>query len=152
MVSCHSQFIRHKTIRCLALLSFAILVTILFSSANHYKRNALLLKDPEKTDKIVLKLNKEDFNRGEKIKLKAYLVQGFGPKAVISSKTIYVELADALGEQFQLVKVSLKKGLTETIIQIQQSYAPGTYYIRAYSDLNNIKGRGFFFEQRIKVR
>ncbi|WP_298555789.1 hypothetical protein [uncultured Algibacter sp.] len=101
-------------------------------------------------EKIYLQLNNSVFTNNETIWFKAIVTDAKNAPTVLSG-ILHVELIDFDKEIVATKKLKLVNGIADNGFQLEQTYTPGRYLIRAYTAWNKNFGDDFIFKQYVNL-
>ncbi|TBM99361.1 hypothetical protein EYD45_15495 [Hyunsoonleella flava] len=116
-------------------------------------KDSLDLKNTTKNtfaEKIYLQLNNSVFTNEETIWFKAIVTDAKNVPTKLSG-ILHVELIDFDKEIVATKKLKLINGMADNGFQLEQSYTPGRYLIRAYTAWNKNFGDDFMFKQYVNL-
>ncbi|WP_396602692.1 hypothetical protein [Algibacter sp. R77976] len=129
-----------------------MLFFILTSSHLHAQqtRPELIVSKSSQAEKIYLQLSNTVFTNNETIWFKAIVTDAINAPTRLSG-ILHVELIDFDKEIVATKKLKLVNGMTNNGFQLEQTYTPGRYLIRAYTEWNKNFGDDFMFKQYINL-
>lgn len=117
----------------------------LFDSFEKYRKSSL-------QEKLYLQTDKPYYNAGERIWLKAYLVNATTLRPEALSRFVYVELVNVADSVVSRVKIKKDSVGFAGYIDIDPEKAEsGTYELRAYTSWMQNSDPDFFFHKRIQI-
>lgn len=102
--------------------------------------------------KIYIHTDKEQYFAGEKIWIKAYLLNGITNTPDLQSDHVYVELVNPYEKVSQLKRIRISKGLGAGNFELKDTVPEGVYQIRSYTNWMKNSGPEFFFSRNISIR
>ena len=140
-------------------LLFAILcISLVNPSDSDDPRIAKITKQTEKykdqyqQQKVYLHTDKDNYQTGEIIWLKAYLTDEIWLQADTLSKEIFVELLDQSKRLAGKLILRNNKGFAAGFIRLQDTLLEGNYQLRAYTNWMSNFDRDFFFAKTIRIK
>nr|WP_294895365.1 MG2 domain-containing protein [uncultured Pedobacter sp.] len=104
-------------------------------------------------EKVYIHTDREMYAPGEEIWFSAYLVNAQNNNFINSSNTLYTELVhnDKSQEVVSKEILRLEKGKGNGDFKLNDSIAPGSYTLRAYTNWMRNFGQVFIFEKQIQI-
>jgi len=102
-------------------------------------------------EKIHIHLDKPYYGIGDKIWLKAYVIDAKTSAPTSISNILYVELVNERDSVTKQIKLPMQSGITWGDFNLSDSLAEGNYRIRAYTQWMRNAGPEFFFDKTIKI-
>ncbi len=106
---------------------------------------------PSFAEKIYLQLDGKVYTKGNIIWFKSLVLSTEDHRPSSLSGILYVELVDSDQRIMERKLIKLEKGIGKGFFELFESYAPGTYLIRAFTNWNKNFGPDFFFKEYIQV-
>jgi len=103
-------------------------------------------------EKIYVQTDKAGYLSGERIWLRAHMVDALSHQPIFISRYIYVELASPLGDLVRRVKIRPDStGAYSGYIDLEDDLAQGAYTLRAYTQYMRNRSEDFFFHRLIQI-
>lgn len=102
-------------------------------------------------EKVYLQTDKPHYVAGEKVWLRAYLVNAITHVPSEESRYVYVELTDRRDSVLQRVKIARRKEAFEGYLGLSPDLLQDDYMIRAYSYAMQSVGEDYLFKKQIRV-
>ncbi|XOV92116.1 MAG: hypothetical protein ACFHWX_18145 [Bacteroidota bacterium] len=102
-------------------------------------------------EKIYLQLNGKVYTRGNVIWFKSIVLSAKNHLPSTLSGILYVELVDSDETILDKKLIKLDHGIGQGFFDLYESYPPGTYLVRAYTNWDKNFGADFFFKEYIQV-
>ncbi|MEQ8878905.1 MAG: hypothetical protein RLQ12_04690 [Cyclobacteriaceae bacterium] len=102
-------------------------------------------------EKVYLQLDGKVYTKGNVIWFKSIVLSAGNHFPSTLSRILYVELVNSDETIMERKLIKLDNGIGQGFFELFESYAPGTYLIRAYTSWNKNFGPDFFFKEYIQV-
>ncbi len=102
-------------------------------------------------EKVYLQLDGKVYTKGNVIWFKSIVLSAGNHFPSTLSGILYVELVDSDETIMEKKLIKLNNGIGQGFFELFESYMPGTYLIRAYTNWNKNFGSDFFFKEYIQV-
>lgn len=102
-------------------------------------------------EKAYLHTDRDMYAQGDDIWFKAYLVNAQTNQPIAYSRNLYVELINASAKIITRRILRLDKGIADGDFKLNDTIAPGTYRIRAYTNWMRNFGDNFIYEKNISI-
>lgn len=144
-----------KNIICLLFLLFPL--STMFSQilppdidSVEYRMENQLLNFPQ--EKIYVQTDKAGYLSGERIWLRAHMVDALTHQPLYLSRYIYIELVNPLDDLVKRIKIKPDSiGSYHGYINLDDDLAQGTYTIRAYTNYMRNMSEDYFFRKHVQV-
>jgi hypothetical protein len=103
------------------------------------------------TEKVYLHTDRDFYNPGDVVWLKAYVVDGLTHILLDSSKNLHVELISPASEIMDSRIIRLENGLGNGDFTLPDSLRSGNYFLRAYTNHMRNFGDQLFFNKEISI-
>jgi TonB-dependent SusC/RagA subfamily outer membrane receptor len=134
----------HKNIWCAMMLAlFSSFTVSAQQEIQEDKRVQKIVSQLEKyyfdypQEKVYLHLDKDQYKTGERIWIKAYLVNGTTHKPAVKSANLYVELLNSDKEAIHTKRFKLDDGFAKGDFLLNDTIREGYYHIRAFTSWMN---------------
>jgi hypothetical protein len=146
-------------------MKFSVLLTLLsllFIYKPAYSQNdtSLLIRtvstltkqaEANPVEKVYLHLDKPYYAPGDTIWFKAYTVLGENHKLSALSGVLYAELINESDSVVSRLVLQLDAGLANADFVIPDTYEPGDYHVRSYTNYMRNAGADYFFDQPVRI-
>jgi hypothetical protein len=102
-------------------------------------------------EKVYLHLDKPYYAPGDTIWFKAYTVLGESHKLSALSGVLYAELINESDSVVSRLVLQLDAGLANADFVIPDTYEPGDYHVRSYTNYMRNAGADYFFDQPVRI-
>lgn len=116
-----------------------------------YKETSAKVDTLVTPEKIYLHFNKSNFNTGDDVWFKIYLVDANTNKPSILSKIVYVDLINASNKIVDSKIIKIEKGFAEGDFKLATNLFPGEYTVRAYTNFMRNFDAAYFFRKNILI-
>ncbi|MDE5611746.1 MAG: hypothetical protein K2I90_07005 [Odoribacter sp.] len=113
------------------------------------KLMALVQKYPQ--EKVYLQTDKDHYEVGENVWLRAYLTNAYTHVPSDLSRFVYVELRDRQDSLHCRLKIPFRDSVFFGFVPLSEKLVQGDYFLRAYSYWMQNAGDDFVFRKKIKV-
>jgi len=120
-------------------------------SSAFLRKAAIRLEQLPATEKVYLHLDKPNYFGGDTIWYKAYTVIGAHHQLSALSGVLFVELISPTDSIVRRETLHLVSGIAWGEFALPDSYKPGNYHIRAYTNWMRNAGPEHFYNQRVKI-
>ena len=117
---------------------------MLAQTSESYRHNSL-------AEKVYLQLDNSVYTTDKTVWFKAILINAGTHQTVYSSGVLYVDLIDSKQRIVNSKLIKIKDGIGNGHFDLDRSYEPGTYLIRAYTEWNKNFKLDFIFEKEIQI-
>lgn len=101
--------------------------------------------------KVYLHTDKTSYNSGDKIWIKAYLINGMNHQPDTLSTNLYVELIGPTLSRVEIKRFQMFRGFGIGDFTLSDTLAEGLYQLRAYTNWMTNFGEGFFFTKNFPL-
>ncbi len=125
---------------------FLLLLTtnLLAQTSKSYTHNSL-------AEKVYLQLDNTVYTTDKTIWFKAILINAGTHQTAYSSGVLYVDLIDSKQHIVNSKLIKIKDGIGNGHFELDRSYKPGMYLIRAYTEWNKNFNSDFIYEREIQI-
>lgn len=103
-------------------------------------------------EKLYIQTDKRNFILGDKVWIRAYLVESLLHKKANASRYVYVELIDPLDSIVKRVKIKPdEEGYYYGYLPLDEDLSEGNYTLRAYTNYMRNQNENYFFKKSIYV-
>lgn len=116
-----------------------------------FVRKMLQLVKQRPQEKVYLHTDRDHYEAGEKVWLRAYLTNSFTHQVTNFSRYVYVELRDRQDSLYCRVKLAMRDSAYFGYMPLPEKAAQGDYFLRAYSFWMQNAGDEYIFRKKICV-
>ncbi|MBN1119017.1 MAG: TonB-dependent receptor plug domain-containing protein [Bacteroidales bacterium] len=115
------------------------------------KKGAEWYNENRPKQKVYLHIDKDTYQTGEYIWMKAYIFSGDLPGLDTISQNLYIEVWSPSRIRADIFRVKINEGYAEASFELLDSLEQGIYQLRAFTDLMTRENPGFFYSQNLSV-
>jgi hypothetical protein len=140
-----------NSLRKLSLVScFAVLLFISLTNPS-LSQNGKINTQASLAEKVYLQLDSKVYTTDQTIWFKAIIASAIDHVPNTLTGVLYVELIEQNKSIVDKKLINIENGIGEGFFDLNQSYSPGTYLIRAYTEWNKNFDTDFIFKEYIRV-
>jgi len=131
-----------------------VILTLLFfgfTAKNSWSQNKVISAHASLAEKIYLHFNKSNYNSGDDIWFKIYLIDANTNKPDALSKIVYVDLINSSNKIIDSKVIKIEKGYGEGNFELAIKQFHGQYTVRAYTNYMRNFDTTFFFRKSIYI-
>ena len=114
-------------------------------------RGLLTFVQQRPQEKIYLHTDRDHYEAGEQVWLRAYLTNAVTHQASTLSRYVYVELRDRQDSLYARYKILNRDSVFEGFVPLDKKLSQGDYFLRAYSYWMQNAGDDYIFRKKIRV-
>lgn len=114
-------------------------------------RGLLTFVQQRPQEKVYLHTDRDHYEAGEQVWLRAYLTNAVTHQASTLSRYVYVELRDRQDSLYARYKILNRDSVFEGFVPLDKKLSQGDYFLRAYSYWMQNAGDDYIFRKKIRV-